>query len=734
MVAPSAAAPPTPWSRSLAEPTIHPSAYIHSFSNLIGDVHIGANVMVSPGTSIRADEGAPFHIGVGTNVQDGVVIHGLEQGRVQGDDGNTYSVWIGQNTSITHMCLIHGPCYVGDDCFIGFRSTLFNARVNPGCIVMMHVLIQDVEIPAGRYVPSGSVITSQQQADQLPPVQQIDVKFAQHMVGVNNALREGYHCAENQVCITPIRQQAQTRQPQTPQPQPSHPPLQVYAHDPQPPQSFSRAANGSTMSPSNGFSSQRLSPEMQEQIRHLLAQGYRIGTEHADARRFRASSWTSGGAIDSTQPADVIRSLEQMLAQHGGEYVKVIGIDPKAKRRVMEQIVQYPGDTPAPAASSRSYSAPSPPTYQASSAPAPSGSTSEFQDQVRGLLSQGYRVGLEFADKRRFRTSSWQSGPAITSSRFNEVMSTIQTALADHAGEYVRLLGIDPKQKRRVLEQIIQYPDAMPMTPAATGGSQVSGRSYTAGSSANAGGSGGGAAAGWPDQVRGLLSQGYRVGLEFADQRRFRTSSWQSGPAMSSSSFNEVMSTIQAALAEHGGEYVRLLGIDPKQKRRVLEEIIQYPDALPGSPSTSGGAQMSGLSYRAGSASTGLGSTESQRSPMTYPPMAPLHQQPWQQSSSASSSYGGNSGGRSLKPETRQQVRNLLNQGYRIGTEHADHRRFRTSSWQSCSPIESTHEPQVVSALEACLEEHTGEYVRLLGIDPKAKRRVLEEIIQYPND
>jgi carbon dioxide concentrating mechanism protein CcmM len=62
----------------------------------------------------------------------------------------------------------------------------------------------------------------------------------------------------------------------------------------------------------------------------------------------------------------------------------------------------------------------------------------------------------------------------------------------------------------------------------------------------------------------------------------------------------------------------------------------------------------------------------------------------------------------------------------------ADKRRFRTSSWQSCSPIEATQVPQVVAALEACLEEHRGEYVRLLGIDPKAKRRVLEQIIQTP--
>ena len=130
----SEAAPPTPWSKALAEPQIDESAYVHSFSNIIGDVWVGANVLVAPGTSIRADEGSPFAIGEGTNIQDGVVIHGLEEGRVVGEDRKHYSVWIGEDTCITHMALIHGPCYIGNNCFIGFRSTVFNARVGDDCI------------------------------------------------------------------------------------------------------------------------------------------------------------------------------------------------------------------------------------------------------------------------------------------------------------------------------------------------------------------------------------------------------------------------------------------------------------------------------------------------------------------------------------------------------------------------------------------------------------------------
>ncbi len=42
------AAPPTPWSKNLAKPNIDDSAYIHSFSNLIGEVNVGANVLIAP--------------------------------------------------------------------------------------------------------------------------------------------------------------------------------------------------------------------------------------------------------------------------------------------------------------------------------------------------------------------------------------------------------------------------------------------------------------------------------------------------------------------------------------------------------------------------------------------------------------------------------------------------------------------------------------------------------------
>ena len=577
------AAPPTPWSKSLAEPKIHETAYVHSFSNIIGDVQIGEKVMVAPGTLIRADEGGPFYIGAGTNLQDGVVIHGLEEGRVIGDDQQNYSVWIGKNTSITHMSLIHGPAYIGDDCFVGFRSTVFNARIGSGCIVMMHALVQDVEIPPGKYVPSGAVINSQQQADRLPDVQDEDRQFALHVVACNDALRVGYQCAGNEECIAPIKDEATQKFN-------SNSDNGEANGDSLLQRSASRPLNRSHNSHSSMSSSTGLNSDVRTQVRQLLAQGYRVGAEYADERRFRTSSWKSVASIHSESESQVMSALEATLAEHSGEYVRLIGIDPKAKRRVTEEIIQKPGDKVSRGASTStesrasSYSSPSPRNSHAQVSS--TGLSPEVREQVRQLLAQGYRIGAEYADERRFRTSSWKSVASIQSERESEVLSALEDCLAEHAGEYVRLIGIDPKAKRRITEEIIQKPGDKGQSSAkssATNGNGSNRPSYkteTVESSKpqNSKNSGASLNKDTVEQVRQLLSQGYKIGTEHADKRRFRTGSWQTCSPIESSKVSEVLDGLQGCMAEHSNEYVRLIGIDPKAKRRVLETIIQQPN------------------------------------------------------------------------------------------------------------------------------------------------------------
>ncbi len=84
-----------------------------------------------------------------------------------------------------------------------------------------------------------------------------------------------------------------------------------------------------------------------------------------------------------------------------------------------------------------------------------------------------------------------------------------------------------------------------------------------------------------------------------------------------------------------------------------------------------------------------------------------------------------------LDPIVAQQVQSLMNQGYAIGVEYVEPRRFKTGSWQSCRTIAPTSPTDALTQLAGCLNDHRGNYVRLFGVDA-AKRRVMEMIIQRP--
>lgn len=672
----SYAAPPT--LRSLTEPKIDQTAHVHSFSTMSGDVSVGAETTIAPGASIRAEKGGAFHIGQNSNLQDGVVIHGLEQGRVVGDDGNSYSVWIGKGTSIGHMGLVHGPAYVGDGCFIGFRSTVFNARVGHGCIVMMHALIQDVEVPPGKVVPSGAIITSQQQADRLPDVQEVDRAFAAHMTGINDALKSGYACAPVVAGAAPIREKS----------------TQTVKAD-------NSATNGSTM---NG--------EVINHVRQLLAQGYRIGSEHASKRQFQTSSWKTCSPVQSSNESAVLSELQACMNEHAGEYVRMIGIDTKNKRRVLELIVQRPGDAPvqfsnaSSSYSDRSYS-------DRSYTPASnhrvenSGLDASIVAQIRQVLAKGGRIGSEHADKRQFQTSSWKSCTPIQSTNESAVIAELQACMAEHAGEYVRLIGIDTQNKRRIFETIIQRPNGQQIAQPApksfstngNGGASHSSSASTSGDVA--------------DQINQLMAQGAMLGLEYADERRFKHGSWTSAPPIHANSTGQAIAALQSFLAEHRNDYVRLVGVDPKAKKRIAETVIQRPGKAAPTPNRT--SSNGSPNYDSPPLYTGSGS---------YKTSPPLY-------TSDDYANGSSRSGR-LSADVVDQIRQMVRQGYRIGVEYADQRRYRTSSWQTATSIQSNRDADAIAQVESAVSNYAGQYVRLIGIDPNAKRRVAELVIQQP--
>jgi carbonic anhydrase/acetyltransferase-like protein (isoleucine patch superfamily) len=196
----------TDFSGKVSEPVIDPTTYVHPLAAVIGNVILGKNIMVSPMASIRGDEGQPLYVGDRSNVQDGVVIHALEteldgkavEKNLYEVSGRKYAVYVGSRVSLAHQVQIHGPAVVMDDTFVGMKSLVFRSSVGKQCVLEPGVILMGVSVPDGRYVPAGSVIRTQEQADQLPKItDDYPMKsLNKGVVHVNTALAKGYLAAQ----------------------------------------------------------------------------------------------------------------------------------------------------------------------------------------------------------------------------------------------------------------------------------------------------------------------------------------------------------------------------------------------------------------------------------------------------------------------------------------------------------------------------------------------------------
>ncbi len=198
------ASPMAPWSNKNIMPYIETSAYVHPQASVIGAVYIGRNVMVSPQSSVRADEGMPIHVGNDTNVQDGVSIHALETSDEEGKPidknlvdvgGKKYAVYIGDRVSLAHQAQVHGPASIGDDTFVGMQAFVFKSKVGSSVVLEPAVRVVGVTIPDGRYVPLGMIVNNQTVADALPVITE-DYVFKhlnEGVLHVNTNLAKGYN-------------------------------------------------------------------------------------------------------------------------------------------------------------------------------------------------------------------------------------------------------------------------------------------------------------------------------------------------------------------------------------------------------------------------------------------------------------------------------------------------------------------------------------------------------------
>lgn len=164
-------------------PQIDNTAYVDSTAVIIGKVKIGNNVFVGSGAVLRADEpSSSISIEGNCNVQDRVIIHALE---------NT-SVLIEENTSLAHGCIIHGPCKIGKNCFVGFGSVVFNAEIDEGVVVQHLAVVEGVNIFSGKRVESGKVVRDEKGLRELRDVSKKSKDFIKKVIKANLELVKGY--------------------------------------------------------------------------------------------------------------------------------------------------------------------------------------------------------------------------------------------------------------------------------------------------------------------------------------------------------------------------------------------------------------------------------------------------------------------------------------------------------------------------------------------------------------
>ncbi|MGH9675632.1 MAG: gamma carbonic anhydrase family protein [Candidatus Acidiferrum sp.] len=118
-------------------PQVHPTCYVDSSAQLIGDVALAEHASIWMNAVLRGDVNA-IRVGANSNIQDCSVLHGMK---------DKYAVIVGEWVTVGHSVTLHG-CSIGDRCLIGMGSVILNnAKIGVGSI-----------IAAGTVIPENTVV------------------------------------------------------------------------------------------------------------------------------------------------------------------------------------------------------------------------------------------------------------------------------------------------------------------------------------------------------------------------------------------------------------------------------------------------------------------------------------------------------------------------------------------------------------------------------------------------
>ena len=118
-------------------PKVHPTAYVDTSAQVVGDVEIGADSSIWLNAVVRGDVNI-IRIGERSNVQDGTIVHVMH---------DTHPTHIGNDVTIGHAAIVHG-CTVGPRVLVGMGAILLNGVV----------VGEDSVVAAGTLLPEGAVV------------------------------------------------------------------------------------------------------------------------------------------------------------------------------------------------------------------------------------------------------------------------------------------------------------------------------------------------------------------------------------------------------------------------------------------------------------------------------------------------------------------------------------------------------------------------------------------------
>ena len=125
-------------------PEVGQRVYVDPVASVIGDVVLGDDVSIWPGTVVRGDVNF-IRIGARTNIQDGSVVHVSHDGPHAKLGG--FATVIGADVTIGHKAIIHA-CRIEDAALIGMGAIVLD-----GAVVEKHGFVG-----AGALVAPGKVV------------------------------------------------------------------------------------------------------------------------------------------------------------------------------------------------------------------------------------------------------------------------------------------------------------------------------------------------------------------------------------------------------------------------------------------------------------------------------------------------------------------------------------------------------------------------------------------------